>query len=195
MLLADRLCYLSPTTFLNPANHGRILQYRSQQPLHCALCGGKLIDHNTGPALCEDCSHPAYEDPKLAAACIILIDGKLLLVRRAIEPRIGKWSFPSGYVNRGEDVELAAAREVEEETYLHVRINWNIGVYSEAGRPVVLAAYDATMVSGELAAGDETSEVGLFDLGDLPELAFEHDTHILKDWRAERGRRGLLQAL
>jgi ADP-ribose pyrophosphatase YjhB (NUDIX family) len=119
----------------------------------------------------------------------------LLLVRRAIEPRIGKWSFPSGYVNRGEDVELAAAREVEEETYLHVRINWNIGVYSEAGRPVVLAAYDATMVSGELAAGDETSEVGLFDLGDLPELAFEHDTHILKDWRAERGRRGLLQAL
>ena len=180
---------------LEPITRGRNLLYRSHQPRYCALCGGRLIDHDTGPALCEDCSHPAYQDPKLAAACIVLIDGKLLLVRRAIEPRFGMWSFPSGYVNRGEDVEIAAAREVEEETYLHVRINWNIGVYSQAGNPVVLAVYDATMVSGEMGAGDETSEVGLFDLDDLPELAFEHDIHILKDWRAERGRRGLLQAI
>jgi ADP-ribose pyrophosphatase YjhB (NUDIX family) len=55
-------------------------------------------------------------DPRLAAAAILPLDGGIVLVRRAIEPAYGRWSFPSGYVNRGEQVERAVEREVLEET-------------------------------------------------------------------------------
>ncbi len=141
--------------------------------------------------MCADCDRVMYLDPKLAAACIVSVDGRLLLVRRGIEPRLGKWSFPSGYVNRGERVEMAAAREVEEETALEVRTNWLVGLYSHKDDPVVLAVYDATVTGGEMSAGAEVLEVEWFDFQALPELAFDHDGRILDDWRAERLRRGL----
>lgn len=159
---------------------------------YCGVCGGELVHHADGPDICADCGRPTYADPKVAAACIITIDDGLLLVKRAIEPQIGKWSFPSGYVNRGEDVEAAAVREVVEETHLIARVNWLVGVYSTQGHPVVLTVYDATAIGGEMAAGEETSDVGLFPLDGLPELAFEHDDAVLRDWRAERRRRGLV---
>lgn len=161
------------------------------QPTHCAFCGGLLCRPASGPAHCFQCHRVAYEDPKLAAACIISIDGRLVLVKRAIQPKIGKWSFPSGYVNRGEQVEQAAQREVLEETALSVHTNWLVGLFSEPDSAVVLAVYDATVVDGRPRAGDETTEVGLFEFDDLPELAFEHDACILRDWRAERRRRGI----
>ena len=72
------------------------------------------------------------------------------------------------------------------------RINWLVGLYSEVGRAVVLAVYDATQVGGTIGAGDETSDARMFNVGDLPGLAFEHDRQILKDWRVERDRRGLV---
>ena len=159
---------------------------------YCGYCGGELVHPADGPDICGDCGRPTYADPKVAAACIITIDGGLLLVKRAIEPQIGKWSFPSGYVNRGEEVEAAALREVVEETHLEARINWLIGVYSRSGHPVVLTVYDATAIGGEMTAGEETSDIGLFPIDDLPELAFEHDHGVLRDWRAERRRRGLV---
>ena len=160
-------------------------------PEYCGFCGGRLQRPEVGPALCPECKRVAYSDPKLAAACIVCINSKLLLVRRAIEPQIGKWSFPSGYVNRGEQVELAAAREVLEETAVEVVTNWLVGLYSQEGASVVLAVYDARVTGGEMRAGKETMEVGLFEFNELPELAFQHDGRILDDWRAERGRRGI----
>jgi ADP-ribose pyrophosphatase YjhB (NUDIX family) len=145
-----------------------------------------------GPSLCLDCGRPAYQDPKLAAACIVSDENSIILVKRAIEPHIGKWSFPSGYVNRGEDVAEAAVREVIEETFVVARVNWLVGLYSQAGRAVVLAVYDATQIDGTMGAGEETSDARMFDVDDLPELAFEHDNQILRDWRIERDRRGLV---
>ena len=161
-----------------------------EQPTYCGQCGGRLERLTDGHSHCPKCDRIAYLDPKLAAACVVSLNGKLLLVRRAIEPHLGRWSFPSGYVNRGEQVELAAAREVREETRLEVRTNWLVGLYSTVDDPVVLAVYDATIVGGEMAAGDETLDVGMFDVDELPELAFEHDAQIVEDWLAERGRRG-----
>ncbi len=161
------------------------------QASHCAFCGAPLHRPVCGPPQCVECRRIAYEDPKLAAACIIAMDGGLVLVKRAIQPRIGKWSFPSGYVNRGEQVEQAARREVLEETALHVRTNWLVGLFSQPDHAVVLAVYDATVVSGRLSAGDETTDVGTFGLDELPELAFEHDARILREWREERRRRGI----
>jgi 8-oxo-dGTP diphosphatase len=166
--------------------------HRYHDPKFCAFCGGELCSPVERLSFCLDCGRPAYQDPKLAAACIVSYENSIILVKRAIEPHIGKWSFPSGYVNRGEDVAEAAVREVAEETFVVARINWLVGLYSEVGRAVVLAVYDATQVGGTIGAGDETSDARMFNVGDLPGLAFEHDRQILKDWRLERDRRGLV---
>lgn len=117
---------------------------------------------------------------------MVVVEGKLVLVRRGIEPAIGKWSFPSGYVDRGEIVEAAVEREVLEETGLRVKANWLVGLYSQSGNAVVLAVYDATVVGGDLRAGPEALEVGGFDPGHLPELAFAHDDGIVADWQRSR---------
>lgn len=162
-----------------------------EQPSYCTNCSGRLERPTGGRSYCPTCERITYFDPKLAAACVVSLNGKVLLVRRAIEPQLGSWSFPSGYVDRGEQVELAAAREVQEETRLEVRANWLVGLYSAVDDPVVLAVYDATIVGGEMEAGEETLEVGMFDIDELPELAFEHDGQIVEDWLAERRRRGV----
>ena len=116
------------------------------------------------------------------AVGIIPIGGRLVLGKRAINPRLGYWSFPSGYVNRGEAVETAVAREVREETCLEVEVERLLGLYSEVDNPIVLAVYVARPVGGKLGVGDEVSEVGLFSPDELPELAFPNDHGILADW-------------
>ncbi|MEX2377158.1 MAG: NUDIX hydrolase [Dehalococcoidia bacterium] len=132
----------------------------------------------------------AYADPKLAAAAIIPMDNGIVLVRRAIEPAYGRWSFPSGYVDRGEKVEKAVEREVWEESGLEVSARWLVGLYSEEGRPVVLSVYHAEITGGTLAAGDESSDAGTFPLDRLPEMAFDHDDRIIADWLEGRRLRG-----
>ncbi|MBI2872247.1 MAG: NUDIX domain-containing protein [Chloroflexi bacterium] len=139
--------------------------------------------------VCSRCGAVVYLNPKLAVAVIVEMDGKLLLQRRAIEPGMGKWSFPSGYVDRGEVVEEAAVREVREETGMEVALGSLVGLYSEPGNPVVLAVYVARATGGQLGASDnEVHEVGLFSPDALPPLAFPHDTEIIRHWRTEHAR-------
>ena len=157
------------------------------QPTFCSSCGGRLAPRQDGPAQCTGCGRAAYLDPKLAAAAIIPHDGGIVLVRRAIEPAYGKWSFPSGYVNRGEKVEAAVEREVLEETGLQVSARWLVGLYSSPGQPVVLSVYHAEVIGGALSARDETLEIAAFPLRSLPDLAFEHDSRIISDWMRARG--------
>jgi ADP-ribose pyrophosphatase YjhB (NUDIX family) len=110
-------------------------------------------------------------------------EGRLLLNRRATEPGLGRWSFPSGYVDRGEKVEDAAIREVREETGLDVSLGRLIGVYSEVGNPVILIVYAADAWRGEAEAGPEAFEVGWFAPAALPPMAFAHDDQIIRDWQ------------
>jgi ADP-ribose pyrophosphatase YjhB (NUDIX family) len=115
----------------------------------------------------------------------------VLLVRRAIQPGMGLWSMPGGYVDRGEVAEEAAAREVLEETGLEVVVEHLVGLFSEREHPVMVAAYAARETGGRLKAGPETLEVSFFPLGDLPPLAFPRDKQILARWLELRdGRQG-----
>lgn len=139
---------------------------------------------------CVECDRIIYSDPKVAVAAIIPMDGGIVLLKRAIEPQFGKWSFPSGYVDRGEKLERALEREVLEECGLTVKVDWLVGVYSEVGQAVVLVVYHADVVSGELVAGDETSEAQVFTLDEMPDLAFEHDDRIVRNWREGLKMRG-----
>ncbi len=142
-----------------------------------------LVPITGGHHRCAECERIIYSDPKVAVAAIIPKDGGIVLLKRAIEPQIGKWSFPSGYVDRGEKLERALEREILEECGLVARVEWLVGVYSDQGQAVVLVVYHANVIAGELVAGDETSEARVFALDDMPDLAFEHDDRIVRDWR------------
>jgi len=110
------------------------------------------------------------------------------MVQRAIEPAIGKWSFPSGYVNRGEKIERAVEREVREECGLETVVERLVGLYSEDGNEIVLAVYEVRVTGGKLQVGDhETLDVRIVNVENLPELAFDHDREIIADWMSTRG--------
>ena len=158
----------------------------------CAGCGARLAlrEHEGRERpVCPQCGRVVYYDPKLAAACVIERDGQTLMVKRAVQTGYGLWSMPGGYVDRGEPVEAAAAREVEEEAGLLVEIEQLIGLFSDVGNPVVVAAYAATEVGGVLAPGPESLDVGFFALDDLPPLAFPRDEQILRRWQRMRNQR------
>ncbi len=153
---------------------------------HCAACGSlteeRDVEGRVRP-VCTACGQIAYLDPKLAVAVLVARDGCLLLGKRGPGTREpGKWSFPAGFVERGEPVERAAAREAREETGLDVIVGNLVGLYSTEGETVVLAVYEASSAVGEPRAGDDLVQVGWFAFSDLPELAFPRDQRILDEW-------------
>jgi 8-oxo-dGTP diphosphatase len=156
---------------------------------YCTGCGSlteaRTVEGCVRP-VCTACGQVVYLDPKLAVAVLIARDGRILLGKRgpgAREP--GKWSFPAGFVERGERVERAAAREAREETGLDVVVGDLVGLYSSEGETVVLAVYEATSV-GEPYAGDDLVEVGWFPISALPDLAFPRDQRIVDEWISSR---------
>ena len=140
--------------------------------------------------MCPDCARVIFYDPKVAVICIVPRDGKVLMIRRATDQGYGLWGLPGGYVDRGEVVEMAAAREVWEETGLRVDPGELIGLFSVRGDPVMVVVYDAQETGGELEAGPEALEVGFFDIEDLPELAFPRDQDVLTKWQAGKDQKG-----
>lgn len=155
----------------------------------CPGCAAQLESREVfdqARPVCPQCGRVVYYDPKVAATTIIEHGGQVLMVRRAVETGYGLWSLPGGYVDRGEVMEEAAAREVREETGLDVEVGYLVGLFSEAGHPVIVAAYAARQVGGSLEAGPESLEVGYFSLDDLPPLAFPRDLQILDRWQAMR---------
>ena len=136
--------------------------------------------------VCPACGHVVYDDPKVAAICIVERDLKVLMVKRGNQPGIGLWSMPGGYVDRGEVVEDAAMREVLEETGLEVKVERLVGLFSKESHPVIVAAYTAREVGGTLQAGPEALDVGFFSLDDLPPLAFDGDLSILDGRKGQR---------
>lgn len=136
--------------------------------------------------VCPACGHVVYDDPKVAAICIVERDLKVLMVKRGNQPGVGLWSMPGGYVDRGEVVEEAAVREVLEETGLEVKVERLVGLFSKESHPVILAAYTAREVGGALQAGPEALDVGFFSPDDLPPLAFAGDLSILDGWKGQR---------
>ena len=153
----------------------------------CPNCGTLLQEREhdgTVRPTCPTCEFVQYRDPKVAVGVLAGVDGKVLLARRNHEPRMGLWTFPSGYVDRGEVVEAAAVRETREETGVAVRLDRLMAVRSQAGNPVVLIVFAGTIMGGDPAPGPEATEVGLFPVDGLPQLAFPHDEELIRAWAA-----------
>ncbi|MBW3632533.1 MAG: NUDIX domain-containing protein [Chloroflexi bacterium] len=165
---------------------GRLSDSPTGQLGFCAACGSPTEERDVEGSMrpvCLACGQVVFLDPKLAVGVLIARDGRILLGKRGPGTREpGKWSFPAGFVERGERVEHAAAREAREETNLDVEIGDLIGLYSSEGETVVLAVYAATAAAGDPEAGDDLVEIGWFSVAELPELAFPRDRHIMEAW-------------
>jgi 8-oxo-dGTP diphosphatase len=158
----------------------------------CPVCGSALeprVLKATEPKrlVCTNhaCGFVFYLDPKIAVGTVIrLPDTRVILVRRAIEPGYGKWVFPGGYVDRGEEIQLAAIREAREEAGVDVRLDHLINIYSYAGRTPIIVVYAATWMAGELVVDDEGLEAQAFDEHAIPwdDLAFRSTQEALRDY-------------
>jgi ADP-ribose pyrophosphatase YjhB (NUDIX family) len=157
---------------------------------YCPMCGGDLEPRSlkaTEPErlVCTRCGFIFYMDPKVAVATVITDDrGHIVLVKRAIEPGYGKWVIPGGYVDRGEEVQVAAVREAREEAGLEVRLERLVNVYSYRGVAPVIIVYAASIVSGALCCDDEGLEARFFAPDEIPwdELAFRSTYQALREF-------------
>jgi ADP-ribose pyrophosphatase YjhB (NUDIX family) len=158
----------------------------------CLRCGGpfdrrQLRAGEPDRLVCRSCGFIFYVDPKVAVGTIIrAASGRIVLVKRAIEPGYGKWVFPGGYVDRGEPLTAAALREAREECGLDVQLEGLVNVYSYAGRTPVIIVYAATAIGGVLAHDEECLDTAEFDVKDIPwdHLAFRSTHDGLRDYLA-----------
>lgn len=156
---------------------------------YCVECGGRLAEQwvageGHSRLVCGRCGYIHYLNPKIVAATLPILDDKVVLIRRANEPALGAWSYPGGYVEYGETVEEAARRETREETCLEVQLERLLNVYSRTQAGVVVVAYLARLVGGEMRAGSEALDVRLFAPEEIPwqELAFPTVVWALREW-------------
>jgi len=120
----------------------------------------------------------------VVAATLPVRRGKIVLLRRGIEPAQGFWTFPAGYMELGETTEQAAVRETREEICCRVGLQGLQGLYSYPDSNVVTAVYKARIIGGKPRPGKETQSVHEFKPADIPweELAFRSTYLALKDW-------------
>ena len=151
-----------------------------RQKAYCHFCGARLTEKIVEGHLrlyCNRCNAPLYENP-VPATCLVVVDdrGRMLLVKRRVEPLKGFWCLPGGYMELGEAPEAAALRELEEETGLSGQIEMLMGLTADPSADydtILMAGYLVKQYSGTLKAGDDASDVAFFHHGDMPEIAFE----------------------
>jgi len=165
---------------------------------YCPVCAGELelrvpAHEAVEQPVCTRCGFVFYQNPKVAAGTIPVIDGGVVLLRRAIEPGRGRWVFPGGYVNQGEKVEQAAARETLEEVGLQVATGELLGIYSYTENPIIIIVFEVANLRGKLQPGPEAEAVQAFAPAEIPwgELAFPSTRDALLDW-VRKHRPGLL---
>ena len=145
------------------------------QPMFCPACAG-VLEHTGRHPVCTACHRVHHRDPKVGVGVAVLDDQGRLLVRRGVEPGIGQWALPAGFVDAGEDPRAAAARETLEETGLAVRVGAVLDVYPSSqpftGGASFFLAFAAELLGGALRAGDDATDANFFALDALPTLAF-----------------------
>ena len=162
---------------------------------YCFQCGGKLVRRYVKEEMkrrhvCVRCAAITYLNPKVVAGLIpVMPDGRLALLRRNIEPALGRWSYPAGFQEMGESVSTAAVRETFEEIATRVRVGPLIGIYSYPDAGVVTIVYSGRVLRGEKPRmGQEAKEVGLFRWSEIPwkDLAFRSTADALRDWKKQK---------
>ena len=138
--------------------------------------------------VCPDCNYVAYETPKVVVGVVATWEGKLLLCKRAIEPRRGYWTLPAGFMETGESPEEGAVREAWEEARANLEIIDLLALYSLSHISQLQLFYRARLRSPDVSAGPESEEVGLFSFEQLPssDLAFPSVTWAIEHFQQVR---------
>ena len=160
----------------------------------CSQCGAP-VEKKIPPGdllpryVCTQCEAIHYRNPLVVMGCIPQWQERVLLCRRAIEPRKGYWTLPAGYLELHESAVEGAEREAWEEARAKLDIDQLMAVYSIPRISQIQLIYRARLRSPEVAPGPETMETGLFDWADVPwaEIAFPSVHWALNDHRALRG--------
>jgi ADP-ribose pyrophosphatase YjhB (NUDIX family) len=151
----------------------------------CPRCG-EAIEKKGGHARCVACGFRAWAKPAPGAEAVILdAAGRVLLGRRALEPAVGLWDLPGGFLEEHEHPLAGLHREVQEETGLEIEPQAFVGFYLEPyeSRTVLCLTWLAKVAGGQERAGDDIAELRWFAPGELPldELAYSHHRQALSD--------------
>jgi ADP-ribose pyrophosphatase YjhB (NUDIX family) len=180
-------------TIDEPVEINHYVQHRYPDEINfCVLCAGVMAWRLVLPdrrrhRVCTRCGYVAFLSPKLAAACLVEQNARVLLLRRGIEPQMGRWTLPGGYVDLGENPAQAAVRETLEEVGLKVRVKNLLGLYwSDPQPPTIVAVYLAAPSNQAPTTSEEAAEVAYFSPELIPwkEIAFSTTRDALRDWTA-----------
>jgi len=160
---------------------------------YCSNCGHKVetkipADDTRPRFVCPQCATIHYQNPNIVAGTLPVHEGKVLLCRRAIEPRHGFWTLPAGFMENQETTMEAAARETWEEAEARVKLHSLLTLINVPQIDQVHVYFLATLIDGKFGAGPESLESALFDEKDIPwdELAFPTVSRTLKRYFEDR---------
>ena len=164
---------------------------------YCSHCGANLsvavpAGDNRLRYVCDGCGRVQYENPKLVVGCVATFEGRILLCKRAIAPRIGYWTLPAGFMELGESLAAAAARETLEEACAEVRIDGLLASINVLTAGQVHVFFRARLIEPVYSAGAESLDVQLMLPAEIPwaELAFTSNRIALEQYlsQTETGR-------
>ena len=165
---------------------------------YCPQCGDplalRLLPTEDRPRLVCESGHILYVNPKVIVGVIPERRGRILLMRRGIEPRYGAWTYPGGFMEIDETVEECAVREAEEEVGIRVRLGDMVALYSRPAPQapgIVSIVYRGRVVEGRVRLGREALEARWFRPEEIPwdDLAYQTTQWALREWLKQRGDR------
>jgi ADP-ribose pyrophosphatase YjhB (NUDIX family) len=159
----------------------------------CSQCGHevalKVPEGDTLPRhVCGQCGTVHYENPKVVVGCVPEYEGRILICKRAIEPRLGYWTLPAGFMENGETLQEGAARETLEEAEAQVEVGELFAIVDVVRAQQVHMLFRARMLNERYGAGDESLEVRLIEPDDIPwdDIAFASVRFGLEAWLEDR---------
>lgn len=143
---------------------------------------------------CKTCGFVDYENPKVVAGSLVIKNNQFLLCKRAIEPSYGKWTFPSGYLDKGETPEIGAKREAYEEVNIKIKLERLFGVVTVKKKNLIQFIFIAKQVSQSFKPGIETLDAKYYDFSDIPwkDLAFPSVKWALINYKKQKKMKNLL---
>ncbi|EMN48363.1 NUDIX domain protein [Leptospira interrogans str. L1207] len=156
---------------------------------YCSSCGSSVTykipeGDNRSRHVCDQCGTIHYQNPKIIVGSIPIWENRILLCRRAIEPRKGFWTLPAGFLENRETVEEGAIRETKEEANAEINILGLQSVYSIPHISQIYMFFLANLVNGKFSVSSESEEIKLFSIEEIPweELAFTSVSFALRKY-------------
>jgi ADP-ribose pyrophosphatase YjhB (NUDIX family) len=160
---------------------------------YCSDCGApvslRVPDGDLLPRfVCGSCGLVHYQNPKIVVGCVPEFDGRILICKRAIEPRVGYWTVPAGFLENGETLQQGAAREAHEEALAKVEILSLLTIVHVLPAHQVHIFFRARLLDPEIGAGPESLDARLVTADELPwaDIAFPSTDYTLRRFLEDR---------